>query len=163
MLSQIYQTLREMMTDRGFKISEEDMVATNENKTIFIKILDQKKIGKREILNIIQEMEEEGQEHLLLVIPQKLTPLALQELKNIKEKQIEVFLHKELLFNITKHYTQPKMKILSSIEKKKLIQEIKSSQLPVILKTDPVCRYYNAKPGMVFKFERPSIYYRIVV
>ncbi len=162
-MNNIQQTLKEMVHDRGYTLINESMAVNEDNKTIHLKIVNQKKIGKREILNIIQEMEEEEQEHLLLVIPQKLTPLALHELKMIKDKQIEVFLYKELLFNITKHYTQPKIKILNAQEKKRLIQEIKSSQLPIILKSDPICRYYNAKTGMVFKFERPSIYYRIVV
>lgn len=156
----IEQTLKEMMEDRGFDL--QNNYATKNDKIIHIKILDQKKIGKREIINIIQEMEEEEQYHLILVIPQKLTPLAIQELK-MCDKEIEVFLYKELVFNITKHYTQPKIHLLSSEEKKSLIKDIKASQLPILLKTDPVARYYNAKPGMIFKFERPAIYYRIVV
>lgn len=156
----IEQTLKEMMEDRGFDL--QNNYATKNDKIIHIKILDQKKIGKREIINIIQEMEEEEQSHLILVIPQKLTPLAIQELK-MCDKEIEVFLYKELVFNITKHYTQPKIHLLSSEEKKSLIKDIKASQLPILLKTDPVARYYNAKPGMIFKFERPAIYYRIVV
>lgn len=158
----IQQTIKEMLTDRGFTMKNDD-IFTKENKEIHIKILDQKKIGKKEIITIIEEMEQENYNHLILVIPQKLTPLAIQELKDIKDKEIEVFLYKELSFNITKHYTQPKITLLSNEEKKNLIKEIKPSQLPILLKSDPVARYYNAKTGMIFKFERPSIYYRIVV
>ena len=138
----IEKTFKEMMSDRGFTLT--DNIARNGEKIIYIKILDQKKIGKREIINLIQEMEEEQQQHMILAIPQKLTPLAIQELK-MTDKEIEVFLFKELMFNITRHYTQPKMKILTTDEKKKLIQEIKTSQLPIILKTDPITRYFNAK------------------
>ncbi len=158
----IQQTINEMLTDRGCTMKNED-IFIKDNKEIHIKILDQKKIGKKEILTIIEEMEQEHYNHLILVIPQKLTPLAIQELKDIKDKEIEVFLYKELSFNITKHYTQPKITLLSTEEKKNLIKEIKPSQLPILLKSDPIARYYNAKTGMIFKFERPSIYYRIVV
>lgn len=158
----IQQTLVEMLNDRGFELNEECSIARKEQQIIHIKILEQKKIGKREILNIIEEMEDEDVEHLILVIPQKLTPLALQELK-MCDKEIEVFLYKEMMFNITKHCTQPKIQLLTPQQKKNLIKEIKSSQLPILLKSDPIARYYNAKPGMVFKFQRPSIYYRIVV
>jgi len=158
----IHQTLVEMLNDRGFVLNENNLIATKEEQIIHIKILEQKKIGKREIINIIQEMEEEEIGHLILVIPQKLTPLAVHELK-MSNQEIEVFLYKELMFNITKHYTQPKITLLTSEEKKSLIKEIKSSQLPIILKSDPIARYYNAKSGMVFKFQRPVIYYRIVV
>jgi DNA-directed RNA polymerase subunit H (RpoH/RPB5) len=158
----IHQTLVEMLNDRGFVLNNDNLIATKDNQIIHIKILDQKKIGKREIINIIEEMNEEEIEHLILVIPQKLTPLALQELK-MSNKEIEVFLYKELVFNITKHYTQPKIELLTPKKKKELIKDIKSSQLPIILKSDPIARYYNAKPGMVFKFQRPTIYYRIVV
>lgn len=160
MISRIYQTLNEMMTDRGFVLK--DNIAHCDTQTIHVKILDLKKIGKKELLAVIDEMEEEDIKHLILVIPQKLTPLALQELNNTSY-EIEIFLYKELLFNITRHYLQPKMKILTIEEKKSLIRQIKQSQLPIIVKTDPVCKYFNAKPGMIFKFERPSVYYRIVV
>lgn len=157
---QINQTLKEMLYDRGYILN--DNIATKDDDIIYIQILDEKKIGKREILNIIQEMEEENRNHLILVIPQKLTPLALQELKNT-DKEIEIFLFKELMFNITKHYLQPTMRILNKNEKKELVHQVKTSQLPIIMKNDPICRYFNAKTGMIFKFERPSIYYRIVV
>jgi hypothetical protein len=112
------QTLVEMLTDRGFELNEDCSMARKDQQIIHIKILEHKKLGKREILNIIEEMEEEGVEHLILVIPQKLTPLALQELK-MCDKEIEVFLYKELMFNITKHYTQPKIELLSPKEKKR--------------------------------------------
>jgi DNA-directed RNA polymerase subunit H (RpoH/RPB5) len=68
------------------------------------------------------------------------------------------------MFNITKHYTQPQIKMLTMDERKQIIQEIKVSQLPIIVKSDPVAKYFNAKPGSIFKFTRTSgIYYRIVV
>ena len=159
-MDSIRKTIEEMMIDRGFVVNGD--IATRDQETIYIRILDSKKIGKREIITLIQEMEEEGHQHLIIIIPQKLTPLAIQELKNT-DKEIEVFIYKELMFNITRHYTQPKMKILNKEEKYSLIQQIKQSQLPIILRTDPICRYYNAKPGDIFEFKRPSIYYRIVV
>jgi DNA-directed RNA polymerase I, II, and III subunit RPABC1 len=159
----IWKTLNEMLNDRGFIIKDDSHAYCND-EIIYIKIMDQKKIGKKEIINLLEQMNEEQQTHLILVIPQKLTPLAIQELKLVKDKYVEVFLYNELMFNITKHYTQPQIKMLTMDERKQIIQEIKVSQLPIIVKSDPVAKYFNAKPGSIFKFTRTSgIYYRIVV
>lgn len=85
--------------------------------------------------------------------------------------KIEIFLEKELMFNIIDCIYVPKHEVLSKEEADSLLEEYttKKSQLPYILLDDPVSRYYNMQPGQICRITRPSEttgythYYRIVV
>lgn len=83
----------------------------------------------------------------------------------------EVFFEYELLMNIIDHELQPKFELLSNDEKDTKLREydLILSNIPRMLKTDVIARYYNAKPGDIFRIIRPSAYsglgfsYRYVV
>ncbi|KAL4429525.1 hypothetical protein ABPG74_014300 [Tetrahymena malaccensis] len=82
----------------------------------------------------------------------------------------EIFFFDDLVINITKHQLVPKHVPLSAIEKKKLMEKYKinDAQLPKILSTDPITKYFGLRTKQVFKIERDSetagkyITYRIV-
>ena len=64
---------------------------------------------------------------------------------------------KHLMFNITKHELVPPHRLYDG-SKFELFDKlmIKSSeQLPYILGSDPVCRYYNFRKGQIVEIERP--------
>ena len=71
----------------------------------------------------------------------------------------EIFPIKNVLFNITEHSFVPKHEILS-IDEALQVQTNYSitnkSQFPIILKTDPVAKYYAIKPGQLVKITRSS-------
>jgi len=73
---------------------------------------------------------------------------------------IQLFLLKNLLFNITKHIAVPKHTILNNMEVENLIKNFKlksKQQLPVILKTDPIAKYHGMRVGDICEIERASI------
>ena len=84
---------------------------------------------------------------------------------------VEIFSKDEFMINIVDHIIIPKHTLLSEEEKKQFFEEyfVKPKDLPRILASDPISRYYYAKVGDVFRIERPSmtagfsIAYRIVV
>lgn len=86
-------------------------------------------------------------------------------------KKSEVFFEYELLMNIVEHELQPKFEMLTEEEKNKKFEEyeIDKRNMSKILSTDPISRYYSAKPGDIFRIIRPSpftgmgFHYRIVV
>jgi DNA-directed RNA polymerases I, II, and III subunit RPABC1 len=89
------------------------------------------------------------------------------------ESQIhfEYFNLKELVVNITKHELVPKHQLIGNDEIKALLQRyrVKLTQLPKILVTDPVAKYYGLKRGAVVKILRISetagvyVTYRFVI
>ena len=86
-------------------------------------------------------------------------------------KKTEVFFEYELLMNIIEHELQPKFELLTSEERDKKFNEysIEKKNMSKIFSTDPIARYYAAKPGDIFRIIRPSpftgmgFHYRLVI
>jgi DNA-directed RNA polymerase I, II, and III subunit RPABC1 len=72
--------------------------------------------------------------------------------------RFEIFERKELMMNITEHVLVPKHRPLSLEEKKELFDryKVKDSQLPRILRDDPVVRYLGVDAGTVLEIIRKS-------
>ena len=71
---------------------------------------------------------------------------------------METFLESELIVNITKHVLVPQHMVLSNDEKKALLDRYKLTitQLPRMLLSDPISKYYGLKRYQVVKIIRPS-------
>lgn len=100
--------------------------------------------------------------HTIMVFKE---PLTSQNAKAIHDAvaqglRIETFEVKELLFNVSRHELVPKHeKMHNEDDVKALLQSLKiksKTQLPIILKTDPMARYLGLKTGDVVKVTRPS-------
>lgn len=76
----------------------------------------------------------------------------------LNENSCEYFFIENLQFNITKHRLVSKHSLLTNEETTELLNKynIKSNQLPVILKSDPVIKYYNFPHGGICKIVRES-------
>jgi DNA-directed RNA polymerase subunit H (RpoH/RPB5) len=121
------------------------------------KIVSLQKIHK----NLLQTQDLLRTDNILYVICDTQSEQVLETYEEFlkKNKNVELFDIKRLLFNITKHYYVPKHTLLN----KKKVQLIKNSlqissiyKLPVISHTDPVARYYNLKRGDVVQITRVS-------
>ena len=84
------------------------------------------------------------------------------QLENIYKTEnvfVQVFWLDKLVINITKHELVPQHRILSIKEKEKLLEKFditNYTQLPLILKTDPIAKFYGMKRGDVCEIKRPS-------
>ena len=89
----------------------------------------------------------------------------------LEKKNSEVFFEKDLMIDIIKHKYQPKFQLLSDEEKQQKLKDynIENKFESKMLSTDAIARYFNAKPGDIFRIKRPSTFsgesfhYRLVV
>ncbi|KAL5080830.1 hypothetical protein RYX36_009251 [Vicia faba] len=126
-----------------------------------------------DIVSIIRDrMERDNIKRSILVSQTRLSVPAQVYISDLASKHsIEVFLEDELLVNITEHELVPEHQVLTKAEKENLLETytVKETQLPRMLVTDPVARYYGLKRGQVVRIIRPSetagtyVTYRIVV
>ena len=129
-------------------------------------------LGVAPIRAYLGKMVEQGVYRAIIVIKQSITPSAAKVCASMAPKYIlEQFTEAELVVNITEHKLVPKHIVLSEEEKKELLLKyhLKENQLPRILITDPVARYYGLRRGQVVKIVRPSetagryVTYRLVM
>jgi DNA-directed RNA polymerase I, II, and III subunit RPABC1 len=158
-------TISEMLTDRG--LVEEANVLMNliiEDKPSFnIDIENTIRIifnlnNKIKLADIKKFIEDEF-EYYIIVLSDKLSPANMKSIHE-QHKDVQVFEIKELAFNISKHSLVPKHTLITD-EKEiaKLVSnyQLKSkTQFPIILKSDPMSKYLNAKTGNLVKILRYS-------
>lgn len=103
--------------------------------------------------------DEEPFKLYILIVQEPITQTNIKSI-NALNLPIEIHLISKLQFNITKHHLVPKHEVITDraeieniLEKYKLKNKY---QLPIILKTDPVARYYGMKNGDVVKIIRRS-------
>jgi DNA-directed RNA polymerase I, II, and III subunit RPABC1 len=187
-------TAREMVTERGYTIplsftkaenndfytlyqnidapagfNNYDILGTKDDKKILVKFtLDKESVNRQDIItfrnNVSQAHGEETD--IIYVVKNKPNTFVYKEIK----ENDEIFLSTELVFNRTKHRLVPKHVLLNEAEKKDVLStyDCRDTQIPRMVSTDYVARYYGAKPGSMFKIYRPSpssgvyITYRVV-
>jgi DNA-directed RNA polymerase I, II, and III subunit RPABC1 len=134
------------------------------------------KIGVYIIKQYIKEMRATEVNRAIVIVKDAVTAFAKQIFKDaaIDDEYpvfIECFKENEFLIDKPMHILVPKHEIISEDEKKEVLEyyRITGNQMPKILSTDPIARYYRSTKGQVFKITRYSetcgetIYYRITV
>jgi len=192
---QVRKTSIEMLEDRNFKVSDEDknlnyqdfasrleenqinIVASHsldESRVVYVSyILESKTFSKKDLLSLkgyIDETFPTKEVTVIIIVAEKPTPQIAKELLNDEFKSYEVFLTKNLMFNITQHEIVPKHILLGEEDAKRVLDEFQATkqQLPKLLSTDPVAKYYGMKSGDICKIIRhspmtgESFYYRMV-
>lgn len=191
----VRKTAIEMLKDRNYLISQEDefmpfsdfvnrfeenkinIVAPhdkNENRMAYVYfLLDTPTMSKKDLDRIKSFIDEEYPEkemNVISIVQEKLTPQISKELLLDEFKNYEMFLAKQLMFNITRHRLVPKHILLNENEVKEVLNRFLATktQMPRLLSSDPVARYYGMKSGDVCKIIRNSqmtgetYYYRLV-
>jgi DNA-directed RNA polymerase I, II, and III subunit RPABC1 len=192
-LFKIRKTVLEMINDRGYIIPDNENISFEEfsikynNKNIDIYIKDEfnnknfyvyfhneiKNFSKADLKNVVQKVITQYQDekiNLILILKEKENSAVSKELMKDIYGNVEVFLRKNMIFNVTHHVYVPKHILLNKDEEKELTEKYYTTKnkLPKLSKTDPIAKYYGMKPEQVCKIIRKSpevgeyIYYRLV-
>jgi DNA-directed RNA polymerase I, II, and III subunit RPABC1 len=192
-LFKVRQTLLEMIEDRGYYIPENIKITLEEfiilynnknldifidsehnNKKIYIHFHNEvKNFSKSDLKTLMQKIigQYEDQDiNLILLLREKENSAVSKELSKEAYKNVEIFLKKNMIFNITHHVLVPKHIILTKEEEIELLEKYNTTRgkLPKISKTDPIAKYYGMKSDQICKIIRKSpevgeyVYYRLV-
>lgn len=154
----------EMITQRNYEIlSTEDIDQTQslqclckcKNNEIDVYIIAVYETYNTNILKrIIQLLNNENVNHSIVIYNQDITSFVKSQ-NIIAENNItlENFSKDELTINITKHMFQPSEIVKLTPDEVSRIKKYKS-KLPIILKTDPLCKFFNFPQGAVLKITR---------
>ncbi|KAK8576465.1 hypothetical protein V6N13_032387 [Hibiscus sabdariffa] len=181
------RTVLQMLRDRGYSAPDSDVSMTRQqfiekfgenihlkrddllilsNKgdaptdQIYVFFPAEQKVGVPMVRNCAKRMKADNVYNAILVVQRALTAPAKGAISEINSYfHMEVFEEAELLTNITEHMFVPKHTVLKDQEKKELLEKyrVKDTQLPRILVSDPVARYYGMRRGQVVKITRQSV------
>lgn len=172
------RTALEMLRDRGYSVPESEIartlpefrawwaekpeierlgfsttLASDLSKKVQIVFCPPEPVKMATIREIYGRTKEENLSRLILILQGKIMSRARESIKEIFKFKVEIFQITELLVNITKHVLKPKHEVFTEEEKAKLLKEynVEDSQLPRMLETDAVARYYGLGKGTVIK------------
>ncbi|KAK1378487.1 DNA-directed RNA polymerase RPB5 subunit, eukaryote/virus [Heracleum sosnowskyi] len=182
------RTVLEMLKDRGYGVDETDIdMSLAEFRTRFGEVASQglldrlrfsvsrisqpsqkvlvvfcgtDEIRKQAMSTLLFQLSHDSSRpRILLVLQSKMNSHA-QKLAAESSFQIETFPITDLLVNFTKHQLLPKHEILSAEEQQSLLKKlnVQPSQMPRMLETDPIVKYYGLEKGQILKvtFHGPS-------
>lgn len=177
-LSRAWTTCLEIVQDRGYvpdpaylklnpveleylsNVNKLDIVSQNSElkKIICIKFILTEKVKSAYVKELVAEIKKnipDDHNHEMIFVLKNKPNSTLKKLEKDRDLgDLQVRHLKELQINITKHSLVPEHIKLDEEEIKELMEKHSihsKAQLPLILKDDPIARYYNYKPGDVIK------------
>jgi len=165
------QTVTEMITQRGYKIIDEDddkLIGTNvEGDQVVVFKQPVLKFNVDRVKEYISFLHKMKMNHCIVIYTDSVTSMTNKLIANSVDINIELFTQEELQYNITKHRLVPQHIRLSPAEAKEFKEKF-GLQHPAILRSDPIARFYAYKRGDVIKILRETgegkrfVTYRIV-
>jgi len=171
----------EMLDQRGYVVEDADpdriiaLKGVDQYMVVFFADTDKFNVQRiSQYISILKSMDDYN--HCIIVHRNTITPVAKkiveEENKDIdgngsREIKIELFNVDELQYNITKHYLVPKHVVMykhNTPEWMEFKKKYQTDKFPVIMKSDPIVRFYNFEKGDIIKVTRKNgfVAYRIV-
>lgn len=126
--------------------------------TIHVQFNNDSSLGVKQLKAFAQLLSEKNYKSGIFITAAKATSSAMKIIPSILPTVMEVFQEEDLLVNISRHELVPKHTLLSSEDKKRLLERyrLKETQLPRIRQDDPMAKYLGLRRGQVVKIIRKS-------
>lgn len=137
----------------------------NQKQLVFFHYCE--KMGIDTLRNLIQYAEYENIRNLIIILQNTWSSNCRKVIENLMHFDIEVFDLNEFQYDITElYYFVPHEKLINK-EEIATIRKNYGTTIPVILKTDPISKYFKFERGDIIKvlrddFDQKVISYRIV-
>jgi len=127
-------------------------------------ITDKKKLGVETIEDFIRGLDEKKARNGIIITSKPLTTESKKKIQNLLTYNIYTFTEDEMSYDPTEHYLTPEHVALSADEQREFLMknDLNIDQLPIILNTDMISRYYGFKTGQIIKINRINLYDTIV-
>jgi len=160
-----------MMERRGYLLKENreregvSVYSYPENKKeeVLVWISSHEKLNIDGIKEYVALLESYRKKHGILIFPTTITSSAKKVLENLYKFNIELFQKQEFMYDFQQlRYYSPHVRAEETVA-----QDLKKrfgSHLLLLLRTDPVCRYFGFEKGEIIKVQRKNgtIVYRLV-
>lgn len=164
------QLMLERRDNYIFECIEHESILTftnPENKKILLFFHYCDKMGIDTLRNLIQFAEYEGIRNIIIILQNTWSTNCKKVIENLMHYDIEVFDLDEFQYDITTLYYFVPHEKLTKEDEIATIRQSYGTSIPVILKSDPIAKYYKFDRGDIVKvwrndFDQPSISYRIV-
>lgn len=160
-------------TSQKYTVTPFDMVCKHkeEDKYLHVRYFFSSKLKVNTIENILNTMIEDEQfnteeDEVLCIVDEKVSNETMfdNQLDGLFKKMgnkyyTQIFEIGKLIINIMEHEFVPEHTIISNEEKQKLLERFDIStftQLPIIMKSDPVAKFIGMRRGDVCRIIRPS-------
>lgn len=161
--------LKKNIKDITSKHPDDLVYKIKKKELIVILLLPQKITSVTKISPINDFLSRYKKDHKIIIV-KAINKKAKQYIINTYANS-EIFLEEDLMINLIDHELVPKHQLLTPDEANKIYDayNCKKKNLPRILHTDQIVKYYNMKPGDICRIIRPSITsgigitYRLVV
>ena len=136
---------------------------TNNGDKYIVFFLYASKLNIASVKSCIEILDKSKTKFGIIIYPDSITASAKKVLQNLHNMKIELFAASELQMNITKHKLASRHIKLNSKEKNEFIKQM-GQDIQIILKTDPMSRFYNFEKGDIIRILRNdnTISYRVV-
>ena len=161
----------EMLTQRNWTITDNNYFGkgemfgkTDKNVDFVVFFIPGLKLNIAQVKDAIRQLDEQDIKYSILIYENSITSSARRVLTSVPNITFEYFMNDDLQYNITKHkYAFPHIR-LSQDEYDAFVKRMGTTDIPVIFKTDPMCRFYNFDKGDIIKVIRKNnfVSYRIV-
>ncbi len=118
------------------------------------------KMGTELMKEVISELDSKKTKTGIIITSKMLSSTAAKDMERLINYNIQVFLESEMGYDPTEHYLTPQHILLNPDEQRKFLvgNDINIDQLPIILDTDIISRYYGFRVGQVIKINRVNLY-----